>query len=311
VVGLAVMLALPAWPAAIFAETLLVWPVDDLESERDLIALQESTAAGGGAAPAGSRERHWSSLPFLGEQARQAGYELPLPFGVSTLYNYVARDIEVIDVRVGVNGAPLTSVSQLANFEARSIVNAAVVKADAWLFPFANVYVLLGYIHNSSKVNIQVTVPRPPPLSGSQQFTINTKTELEGFIGGGLTLVGGYRQLFFTGDVNYSQTDLGFDDRFRALIASARVGWNGQVGAIPLRLWIGGAYWDTRNVARATTDIPGIGSVRFEADQGPKNPWNAVVGLSSAIHGNVELFTEYGFSPGDVTFFAGGLTVRF
>lgn len=40
--------------------------------------------------------------------------------------------------------------------------------------------------------------------------------------------------------------------------------------------------------------------MRFEADQGPKHPWNAF-----------ELFAEYGFNPGDVTFFAGGLTFRF
>lgn len=112
-------------------------------------------------------------------------------------------------------------------------------------------------------------------------------------------------------DVNYSQTDMGFDDRFRALIASARAGWNGKVGPVPLRLWAGGAYWDTKNTAEATTDVAGVGSVRFEADQGPKHPWNAVVGVSSAVHRHFELFAEYGFNPGDVTFFAGGLTVRF
>jgi hypothetical protein len=29
------------------------------------------------------------------------------------------------------------------------------------------------------------------------------------------------------------------------------------------------------------------------------------------VHRHFELFAEYGFNPGDVTFFAGGLTVRF
>ena len=47
-------------------------------------------------------------------------------------------------------------------------------------------------------------------------------------------------------------------------------------------------------------EVPNVGPVRFEADQGPKHPWNAF-----------ELFAEYGFNPGDVTFFAGGLTFRF
>ena len=240
------------------------------------------------------------------------GYELPLPFGVSVVYNYLARDIEVTDVRVGVNGESLSSVSQFANFNARSSVNAALLKADTWVFPFLNMYLLLGYIHNTSDTNIQVTVPRPGPLPGTRQFNITAKSELEGFVGGGgVTVAGGYRQLFVMADVNYTQTEMGFDDRFRALIASARAGWNGQAGAIPLRLWVGGAYWDTKNTARSTVDVPDVGTVRFEADQGPKNPWNMVVGLSSSLHRHLDLFAEYGFSPGDLVFFAGGLTVRF
>jgi len=273
-----------------------------------LAALQERTAAAATAA----QERHWSGLPFLGEMATRAGYELPLPFGVTAAYNYVARDIEVTDVRVGVEGAPPSSVSQVADFKARSVVDAGVVKLDAWLLPFLDLYLLGGYIKNVSDVNVRVTVQRPGPLPGTRQFLIKARTELEGFVGGGgLSLAGGWRQLFAMVDVNYTQTDLGFDDRFRALIASGRVGWNGKVGPIPLRLWAGAAYWDTKNTAKGTVDIPDVGPVRFEADQGPKHPWNAVVGVSSAIHRHLELFAEYGFNAADVTFFAGGLTVRF
>jgi hypothetical protein len=271
-------------------------------------AADQTTATTRPAVP----EEHWSSLPFLGESARRAGYELPLPFGVSVIYNYVARDIEVTDVRIGIDGAPLASISKFANFKARSKVDAAVLRADAWILPFLDVYLLFGYIYNSSETHIRVTVPRPGPLPGTREFTIKTKTELEGFIGGaGMTLAAGYRQLFVTADVNYSLTDLGFDDRFRALIGSLRAGWNGRVGPVPLRLWAGVAYWGTKNTARATTEVPGIGSVRFEADQGPKHPVNPVVGASAALHRHVELFAEYGFTPGDVQFFAGGLTIRF
>ena len=127
---------------------------------------------------------------------------MPLPFGVSAVYNYVARDIEVKDVRLGDGGA-LASVSQFANFNARSTVNAALVKADAWLFPFLNVYLLAGTIHNTSDTNIQVTVPGPGSLPGNRQFNITAESELDGFVGGGgVTLAGGYRQFFIMADVN-------------------------------------------------------------------------------------------------------------
>jgi hypothetical protein len=123
-----------------------------------------------------------------------------------------------------------------------------------------------------------------------------------------MTLAGGYRQLFVMADANYTQTEMGFDDRFRALIVSARAGWNGKVKEAPLRVWLGGAYWDTRNTARSTLEVPGVGTVQFEADQGPRNPWNMTVGATSPVHRRahhqLELFAEYGWSPGDLTFFA-------
>lgn len=309
-VGLALSVFLLGCPMASAA--------DDRPSIRDLAAPRSLAAADAptSGAPAGTvpgEERSWSSfLPLLADEARRRGYALPPPFGVSVIYNYLARDIEITDVRVGVNGEPLRSVSEVADFGARSTVNAALVKADAWLLPFANLYVLLGYIDNVADTNIRVTVPRPGPVPGRREFTITKTTKVTGLVGGGgLTLAGGYRQFFATADANYTQSDLGFDDRFRALIVSARVGWNGLVGPMPLRLWVGGAYWDTANTAKATVDVPEVGRVQFEADQGPRRPWNMTVGASAVLHRHFEAFAEYGFNPGDVTILVGGLTLRF
>jgi hypothetical protein len=252
----------------------------------------------------------------MAEEARKRGYELPPPFGVSVVYNYLARDIEITDVRLGVNGGPLTSVSQYVDFGARSTVGAVLLKTDAWLLPFLNVYLLAGYIDNVSDTNIAVTLPIPPPLPGSQPIAIKKQTTLHGFVGGGgMTLAGGYKQLFVMADANYTQTDLGFDDSFRAIIVSARAGWNGKLGKTPFRAWLGAAYWDTRNTARGSVEVPGVGTLQFEADQGPKNPWNMTVGATGVVHRRqhhqYELFAEYGWSPGDLVFFAGGLTLRF
>jgi hypothetical protein len=112
-------------------------------------------------------------------------------------------------------------------------------------------------------------------------------------------------------DVNYTQTDLGFDDKFSALVASARIGWNGKIANVPTRLWLGGMYWNTANTARATVDTPGEGPIRFEADQGPVHPWNASVGASVVLSRHWECFAEYGFNLDDVRLFTTGLTFRF
>jgi hypothetical protein len=112
-------------------------------------------------------------------------------------------------------------------------------------------------------------------------------------------------------DANWSQTDIGFSDKFKAVIASLRVGWNGKVQGTPLRLWTGAAYWDTESTAKSTVEVPGTGTVSFEADQGPKNPWNMIFGAQATFHQNIDLFLELGTNYDDMKIITVGLTYRF
>jgi hypothetical protein len=197
-------------------------------------------------------------LPFLAEEAVKRGYELPLPRGLSALFYCVERDISISDLRIGVDGAPLRSVSDFANLGSRSHVSVALARLDAWLLTRGT-----------------VTIPTLGPRPGSRTFDLSGKTELNGFLGGaGVTLAAGYKNFFLLGDINYSQTDIGFDDRFKALIGSVRTGWNGKVLDTPVRLWAGAMYWGTESTAKATVNVPNIGRVSFEADQGPTHPVN-------------------------------------
>jgi len=259
-----------------------------------------------------TESRRWSSfLPLMAEEAIKRGYELPLPFGVSAIYNHIERDIQVNDLRLGLNGAPPRSVSRFVDLGSNSRVDAGIGRIDAWLLPFVNVYALGGCLRNESVTEGIATFPQPGP-PGSRTLNFTAKTVLEGFVAGaGLTLAAGYRNFFVTADANYSRTDIGFDETFRALIVSSRVGWNGRIGVVPTRFWVGVMYWDTENIAKGTVNIPGEGSVKFEVDQGPAHPWNASVGTSVVISRHWETFLEYGFNFNDVKFLATGLTFRF
>ncbi len=257
-------------------------------------------------------QERWSSfLPYMKEEALARGYDLPLPFGISVVYNYMVRDVDVTDVRVGLAGAPPASASRFIDLGSNSEVNAAMLKADVWLFPFLNLYLLGGYVQNDSTSVGHATVPRPGLLPPAE-IDFSLPTVLDGFVGGGgLTLAGGYKQFFMMLDANYTQTDMGFDDTFRAFVGSARAGWNGEFGSVPTRLWLGAAFWDTENTARGSVNLPALGNVSFEADQGPRNPWNMVVGASVVLNENWEGFLEYGFNFDDVNMIATGLTFRF
>jgi len=250
-----------------------------------------------GNAPGSGESQRWSSfLPFMAEEATKRGIQLPLPLGVGAVFIGLAnRDITVTDVRVGLNGAPPHSVSRFLNLGSTSDVFNANLKLDAWLLPFLNVYLLGGYVYNESTSRANITIPRPVG-PGSLNFTTTVKTTLDGFVGGGgLTLAGGYGDFFLVVDTNYAQTDIGFDNSFRAVVATIRSGWNGRVDNLPLQLWLGAGYWETRNTAMGHADVPGVGRIKFEADQGPKYPWLYDIGGSLEIRKELHLFADVGF----------------
>ena len=251
-------------------------------------------------------------LPFLADKVIEQGYTLPLPRGVSFVYTYIKRDVKINRVRVGVNGAPLREVTDFVDLGSTSHVNVAVGRFDAWLLPFLNVYALAGFVSNDTTTRGIVTIPPLTPRGEPRTFNLVKTTDLSGFVGGvGLTAAAGWREFFILADFNFSQTDIGFDDPFRALIGTVRAGWNGALLGAPIRLWVGGTYWGTSGTAKATVNVPDVGSVTFAADQGPLHPLNALVGANVTLFKRWELFAEYGFNFDDVDVVAAGLSFRF
>jgi len=261
----------------------------------------ESTA-GAGAAPDQSAATTDSDrpkervLPFLGDLARERGYDLPLPLGVGGVFYYLSRDVEVSDVRVGRNGAPPESVSQYATLSAHSEVDNVNLKFDAWLLPFLNLYAIAGYVNNKTDVTIDVTLPPLLPGGDPRLRRVALPTSLEGPVGGlGLTLAGGYKQFFFAADINAARIDLGFDDRFEAVVKSFRVGFNGHAGERPLRVWANVTYWDTYFEVKGTVPDPDGGSLGVEVDQGPAEPWTYGVGAQYSARPWLELAADVGW----------------
>jgi hypothetical protein len=70
-------------------------------------------------------------------------------------------------------------------------------------------------------------------------------------------------------------------------------------------------YWGTQSTAKATVNEPSVGSVSFEADQGPVHPLNAIVGGSVTMFRHWDAMIEYSFNGSDVHTVASGWTFRF
>ena len=247
-------------------------------------------------AQANTEHERWSSfLPLMGDAAREHGIELPLPFGAGLVFYHLSRDIEVTDLRLSRNGAPPTSVSDFATLGSRADVNNLNVKLDAWILPFVNLYAIVGYVWNESETSIDITLP--PLTSGgpTRRRHVEVPTEIEGSVAGvGMTLAGGYGPFFMTYDINAAQADLGFDDRFKAVITSVRGGWNGKTGTRPLRAWASVTDWNTFATASSTVPDPDGGTLSFEVDQGPRWRYTYGLGAQSAFYPWLELAVDAG-----------------
>jgi hypothetical protein len=288
------MLAVLALPCLAIAQATTT----DAEDLPAPAAAQPTSAT---AQPASASRR----LPFLAEEARARGFDLPLPFGASLIVTRLGgRKIDVTDVRIGVEGNPAQSVSQFLDLGSTSDVFNANLKFDAWLLPFLNVYALIGYVHNDSTTHARITLPAPGPLPGNIEVEKDIETQLDGFIGGlGFTLAGGYKNFYMVFDCNYDQTDLGFDNDFTATIASVRTGWNGRLGELPVQLWLGVGNWDTAATATGHVDLDDGRRLKFEADQRPSTNWMYDVGGNFEFSKRFQLVVDVGFD------FQGGYVV--
>ncbi len=248
-----------------------------------------------------------SFLPFFGDAARERGYDLPLPLGAGLTMMSINRPTEISRVQAGVNGGGLSDVSFL-EFEAEAAVRSAVARFDAWLLPVLNVYLLGGYIWNNSEVATTVNLP------GGTSVDIVSEGALEGpLFGGGMTLAGGYKQLFATLDANVTHSQLGELSEFLARLYSVRVGWNTKLGENPFRLYTGATYWDTERTIEGTIPLAGggpISTVEFAVDQRPVDPWTITLGTAVTVSDELWLMLELG-GWDDTQVVIAGVTFRF
>ena len=231
----------------------------------------------------------------MGDLATSRGIQLPLPFGTGAVYYHLSRDIEVSDVRVGRNGATPASVSRFVQIASNSNVENLNFKLDAWILPFVNLYLIGGYIWNKSETTLDVSLPPLLPGGPDRQKRMTVPTELEGSVGGvGMTLAGGYGPYFMAYDVNAAQADLGFDDRFKAVVTSIRGGWFGMAGARPVRAWVNVTDWNTFATATGTVPDPDGGTLSFEVDQGPAYRYTYGAGGQTSLTPHIDLALDAG-----------------
>lgn len=158
-------------------------------------------------------------LPIFGKKAVAMGFELPEPLGIAVNYMHFDQGILLENVMVGFEGLnnsvdPVNLDDFLHFEELTSVGNVVMVKPDFWLFPFMNVYGILGRVD----VNTKTVLDQPIEL------TTNVQTSGYNY-GFGTTLAVGVKQWWIAANYNFTWTQLSnLDEANFARISSYRFG---------------------------------------------------------------------------------------
>lgn len=268
-------------------------------------------------------------LPFLGQKVVDQGYDLPIPYGFAVSGVNVQQDVVIKNLSVSFDDPNELTKYDFVSFDNTfTDLNSVQLKADAWLFPFLNVFGLYGKV--GGDVTSDITLDGNtllaqlgsdcnrliPPLECLLlrdknivlPIRVDVDTTTYGF---GAVLAGGWKGFFAVIPVTatYTKAKKSVTDG-NTLTITPRIGRNFNLGNKGnLAFYVGGNRMDsdldvTGNFDLADlVDLTGeeLASVEEEPQlplyygiqQNNKDKWNAVVGFNWEFSRHISWSVEY------------------
>jgi hypothetical protein len=258
--------------------------------------------------------RKWEhKLPFLAQKVVDEGYDLPLPYGIGLTFVNVDQEMLLKDLEVGINGREEEPFEFVAFDNASAQNNSLQLKIDAWLFPFMNVFGLLGKIDGSTPMDILLdgndaldhldidcSGPLPDPRCSALEdktITLPIDAPFSGNTYGiGTILAGGWNNWFIAIPISFTYADMDGTDMEGFAITVTPIGGKSfnldRYGNISL--FGGGNYLDADLTVTGQVSTPEEQLViDYTLDQENKDEWNIVVGGNWDINKRWSLAAEY------------------
>jgi hypothetical protein len=213
-------------------------------------------------------------FPLWGDKVREAGFELPPPFGVMVNYYYQRSKVRIENLKLGVNDGPLRDATFIDFGDATATATALAVRPSIMILPFLSFYGVLS--SGSSSTDVVVTAPT--------SFTTTAESGAN-VVSLGATLQGGYKGFFGVVDFNASVADVDrISDLLGANLLSFRLGYSYKLGppGRALAFWAGASGQvigvDTAGSVKLADVLPApsqdqVDRVQARCDQlGPRDP---------------------------------------
>jgi hypothetical protein len=273
-------------------------------------------------ASADDSERWSDFLPLKKELAGDA--DLPLPFGIGITGYSQEQDMLTDSISVSALNAivagidPLvvvgdptsmvdTTTLSLSADKIESDVDVRLVRLDAWILPFLNIYGVGGKVKGDNKV---IGTTHATSAAVTAALTNFPPISYEGDVyGGGGILAYSKGRWWGTLDYSYTEADLDISaSEITTHTISPRIGTTGKIGNLKGSIWIGGMHQDVDEHQLGTVPFPPA-TVDYDVKQHAEEEWNFLVGGSLNLTKHIEIAAEGGF--GDREQVMGNLTFRF
>jgi len=278
------------------------------------------------------RDRWSDFLPILGKEAREAGYLLPLPFGISVVGLTQKQPFTVSKIGLEIDRQQSEIINDFIDntITAKNLEVSDTtynLRLDAWILPFWNVYGIVGKTKGKAELELDVNLELPTLLLAATGIGsgfndkrctsinlpyqgpapgdclvavegIQTTLHFNGTVlGYGTTIAGGYGDFFGMFDVNYTEADINIViEKTQQTVYSTRLGWNGSIGIYQGQIWIGAMKQDIEQQIA----VPLVESkVTVLIDQHTSSPVNYLVGAQWNITEEWAVIAETNFAFSD------------
>ncbi|GGG59584.1 hypothetical protein [Bizionia arctica] len=181
-------------------------------------------------------------FPIWGQKAYAKGFDIPYPIGVMGNYVWMEQNISITNLQLGLETSDvnigLTPVDLIQFGENVNTSYSVNFRPDVWVFPFLNVYGILGYAHSKTEVNLVY------PISLTSVVEQNVST-----YGIGIMAAGAVGPIFFSVDANFTwnKPEL-LDEAVPVRVVGIRAGHSFVFKNKPERniaVWGGGFFMET------------------------------------------------------------------
>nr|WP_315592018.1 hypothetical protein [uncultured Cupriavidus sp.] len=261
------------------------------------------------------------ALPFFAQRVIDKGYNLPNPYDIGYSYFNGYQRYQLSGLQVSAGNNPLRA-ADFVQFQQSRIHNVSnQVQVGGWLFPFMNVYGIVGSVQGSGSININFSSltdlerffginigcggRRPRAECGKPIKLPTQQANYSGHTyGGGFTLVGTYKQLFFALPVTYTVSDISMSDTpVKSINIGPRVGWNIRLGhgLGLLTPYVGATYFRTRATITGHFDVPlpdtdgQTARLNYQIGEHVTGYWSGSFGANWTINRSVGVLLEIGY----------------